>query len=104
MSIKESDWRTFKQVRKVALERLSQRILDESLAVCGKKGLTAHDRYGELYGLIQDRNKDMALAFDDLRRSTAVLQLRLMIRQDLVTKEELSRFHPEIQDRVSDAW
>lgn len=97
MTIAEADWKTFKQLRAVALERFSQRVLDDCQDICRKERSTAHDRYGELYGLIRERDKEMALAFDDLRRSTAVLCLRLMVRQDLLTKKELSQFSSEVQ-------
>lgn len=97
MTIAESDWKVFKKLRALALERFSQRVLDECQAVCRKERVTAHDRYGELYGLIHERNKEMALAFDDFRRSTATLYLRLMVRYDLLTKEELSQFSSAVQ-------
>jgi hypothetical protein len=42
----------------------------------------------------------MARAFDDFRRSTAVMQLGIMRRMKLLTDEELSVFSPETQVRV----
>ena|SRR5699024_10250749 len=97
MTVAESDWKVSKKLRVLALERFSQRVLDECQAICGKEQVTAHDRYGELYGLIRGRNREMALAFDDFRRSTATLCLRLMVRHDLLTKEELSQFSSAVQ-------
>ena len=45
-----------------------------------------------LYGLIQDRNKDMARAFDynSQSRSSALTGLSLMVMHDLLTEAELS--------------
>jgi hypothetical protein len=45
-----------------------------------------------LYGLIQDRNKDMAQAFDhnSQSRSSALRGLWLMVMHDLLTDAELS--------------
>src|SRR5690554_2075221 len=100
MAVSEPDWRTFKRVRAVALERLSQQILDECQAICGKDAVTAHQRYGELYDLIHQRNRAMADAFDDLRRFTADLCLRRMYKLGLVTNEELDEFSPEVQQTV----
>jgi hypothetical protein len=97
MRIAESDWKTFKKLRLVALERFSQRVLDECQAICTNESMTAHDRYGELYKLIQDRDKEMAAAFDDFRRSTAILCLQLIVFYDLLTDAELSRFTPDVQ-------
>lgn len=97
MHMIEADWKKFKQVREVALERLSQRILDECKTVCGNAAPTAHEKYPELYDLIHKRDKDIASAFNDFRRSTAALCLLQIVRQGLVTEEELSRFSPDVQ-------
>lgn len=96
----ESDWKIFKKLRVIALERFSQGILDQSQAVCSKTSLTAHERFGDLYDLIQKQNKEMAAMFDDFRRSTADLRLRLMVMHKLLTGEELSEFSPEMRRAV----
>jgi hypothetical protein len=72
MSIRESDWKIFKRLRAVALERFSQRILDECRQICLRQDTTAHERYGEVYGLIHDRDREMAQAFDNFSRSSAL--------------------------------
>ncbi|VXC41557.1 conserved hypothetical protein [Pseudomonas sp. 8Z] len=92
MTISESDWKIFKELKTKALERFSQRILDESQAICCNSALSAHERYGELYRLIHQRDKEMARAFDGLSRSKAHLQLCLMQDLELLTQEELARF------------
>lgn len=97
MSIPESDWKRFKTLRLVALERFSQRVLDECQEICCTEAMTAHERYGELYSVVQKRNSEMASAFDDFRRSTALMCLGLMRRQGLITSEEMSQFSHETQ-------
>ncbi|HET8554752.1 MAG TPA: hypothetical protein VFL78_08005 [Rhodanobacteraceae bacterium] len=100
--VAESDWKKFRQLYFVALERFSARILDECQTVCRDDARTAHERYGDLFGLIRDRNKLMAMIFDDPRRSEAHLSLMLMVRHGLVTENELSRFTLELQDSARD--
>jgi hypothetical protein len=97
MRIAESDWKKFKRVRTLALERFSQRDLDDSGRILGEESATAHERYLELYRLIQERDREMAETFNDLRRSTASFCLRLMWQHGLVTAGEVSEFSPEIQ-------
>ena len=97
MTIAESDWRKFKEVREVALDRFCRQILGECEEICRKEVSTAHERYGELYGLLQDRDRQMSRAFDDLRRSTAVHCLMLMHQLGLVTEQEMMEFSPDIQ-------
>ena len=98
--IPESDWRHFKKVHQLSLERYCIRTLaDLSAVVTGTDG-TAHSRYLRVFNLIHQKNEDMARAFDDFRRSTAVMQLGIMRRMGLLTDEELSMFTTETQARV----
>ena len=96
-TISESDWKIFKRVRESALERFSERILAEIQAVCADDSQTAHKRYGQVYEYIHDRDKEMAEAFNDLRRSTAVIRLIQMQSLQLVAEHEIEQFSDEIQ-------
>ncbi|MCO6057775.1 hypothetical protein NG726_13975 [Pseudomonas sp. MOB-449] len=95
--IAESDWKKFSKLRPVALERLSQRILEDCAVLCQDTSRPAHERYLELYRLIHERDKDIAAVFNDFRRSTAELRLSQMVQLDLVSDEELEPFGPELQ-------
>ena len=53
-----------------------------------------------MYRLIQDRDKTMARAFDDLRRSTALMRPVNVINEGLLTDEELKQFSQELQSRI----
>jgi hypothetical protein len=98
--IPESDWRQFKKVHQVLLERYCTRTLAHLSSEISAVEGTAHERYLRVYNLIHQKNEDMARAFDDFRRSTAVMQLGIMRRMGLLTDEELSVFSAETQARV----
>ena len=98
--IPESDWKIFSELRLLALERFSQHVLDECQQICGGKTPTAHERYGELDGLLQRRDREMAEAFDDFRRSTADICLGIIWRHGLLTDMEMSRFSLETRSAV----
>lgn len=100
MAITEPDWKRFKELREVALDRFCRQILSECEVICRDESSTAHERYGNLYGLVQDRNRQMAHAFDDLRRSTAIHCLVLMYGLALVTDQEIMQFEPDVQRAV----
>ena len=100
MNIPESDWKIFKRVHPLALERLCERILEESRKICDTKNLSAHKRYLRLYRHIEKRDKDIAQAFNDYRRSTAILCLRAMYFLDLLTDEDLEQFSDQVQDMI----
>lgn len=101
--IPESDWKIFKELHKLALERYCQRVIDELVNVAADGGKSHHERYLALFRLIRDRDKELAGAFDEFRRSTAVLQLSLIKSLGLLTDEEFTRFSPETRRQV-DHW
>lgn len=61
---------------------------------------TAHQRYIRAYKLIERHDKELARAFNDLRRSTAILQLGIMRRMNLLSDEDLSVFSEQTRTRV----
>ncbi|WP_223570548.1 hypothetical protein [Pseudomonas sp. BF-R-26] len=104
MPILESDWKKFKELRKIALDRFCQGVLADAKTIAQHGALSAHARYGMLYGLIQDRNKDMAQAFDhnSQSRSSALRGLWLMVMHDLLTEAELSVLSEDALDYISE--
>jgi hypothetical protein len=99
--IPESDWRRFKEVHTKAEERYCQGILEEVAAIMSRSAEeSAHARYVKVYKLIKDRDKQMANAFGDFRRSTAVMQLGIMRRMKLLTDEELGLFTEQTRTRI----
>jgi hypothetical protein len=92
MSFPESDWKVFRRVREAALQRFCRRILDEAAQLASRPEKNSHEQYLKLYKLIDKRDKQLADAFDDFRRSTAFSQIVLMKRQGMLTDEELAQF------------
>ena len=101
MDLPESDWKTLRKLQPVALDRFCRRVLDECRAVCDNDSKTSHERYLDLYRLLRTRDKELADAFDDMRRSVALLRLVTMYRRDLLTEEEVARFSPETRKLVT---
>ena len=100
LEIPESDWRQFKKVHPILLERFCARTLDELRAIAVSNEGTAHDRYLRLYALTKKRDKELANGFDDFRRSTAVMQLLILRHMGLLTDEELSGFSAQTQQQI----
>jgi len=97
----ESDWRLFRQLRELALERFCERVLAEIGKVTFDSGPSHHERYLAVFKLIRERDQDLAAAFDNPRRSTALQQLALIRSFALVTDEEFGRFRPETRETVA---
>jgi hypothetical protein len=93
--ISESDWKLFRQVHPLALERFCEQVLADVDQLASQTGKSAHDRYLAVFRLLQRRDKELGEAFNDFRRSTAFLQLAILRSRGLVTDEEFARFSPE---------
>jgi hypothetical protein len=95
-SISERDWKVFRELRELALQRLCAQALEEARREIEHGGKTAHERYRSLYEQIQRRDEEIARGFNDLRRSTALTQIGVIHAMGLFTGEELRRFSAEV--------
>jgi hypothetical protein len=99
--IKESDWKIFRKLHPVALERFCEHVLAESQLLHRDTKQTAHERFIALHRLFYERNKEVARLFDDFRRSTALIQIATIKHRGLLTDEEFSNFSEETQSFVA---
>jgi hypothetical protein len=99
--IAEADWKVFRQLREVALQRFCQRVLAEVQRLCTDEAKTSHERYLELFQLIEQRDEELALAFNEMRRSAALLQLTAMHSHELLSTEEMERFSTYARQAVA---
>jgi hypothetical protein len=98
----ESDWKVLRQLHPVALDRLCDRVLREIGRVCADPSKSHHQRYLEVFSLVQRRDKDVALAFNDMRRSQMLQRVMAIRRLGLMSDDEFARFSPEMRQIVSD--
>ncbi|MGH8707498.1 MAG: hypothetical protein ACREVD_05500 [Burkholderiales bacterium] len=96
----ESDWKAFRKLREVALGRFCERVLIEVGRVTSDAKRTSHARYLAAYELIQERDDQIARAFNNPRRTVAALQLATMMSLDLISQAELQSFTPRTQSVV----
>jgi hypothetical protein len=73
--MKESDWKVFTAIKDKAIEKYCPLALEESQEVISDDKEHVHSRYLDLYKLLQNSNKKMALLFDRHSRSKAWIQL-----------------------------
>lgn len=99
--IKESDWKRFKVLRQLALERFCERVLLDIGCIGADAGKSQHERYLDIYRLIRDRDKELGRAFNDLSRSKAVIQIVQIRSLCLLTEEELAGFSEELRSILS---
>ena len=100
MDIKESDWKVFRKLRELALERYCQRVLKNVRQLVDKDSGSYHERYLKLWKILRSRDKTLGLCFDDPRRSQAFIQLANIVAEDLLTEDELDQFSDEMRERI----
>ena len=98
--IKESDWKIFKGLRKLAFERFCDRVLGEIARIGSDNTKTKPERYRAIYRLVRERDKEINPIFDFVRRSTAIRQICAFRFHDLLTAQELGQFSPELVQHV----
>ena len=98
--IAESDWKHFRALHPVALERFCERVLGEIEKISADGGKSFHQRYLDTFKLIERRDRQMAQSFDDPRRSNAFLQIASLRKQGLLTDKEFSGFGAETREVV----
>ena len=96
----ESDWKAFRKLREIALERFCERVLGEIETIASNGVTSYHDRYLKIYRLVDNRDGELARAFNDPRRSRAILQLAAINSCGLLSEEELLSFTPETREAV----
>jgi hypothetical protein len=99
--IPEADWKRLRQLKDVALDRFCARILQECREITAAADQSNHQRYLELYRHLQDRDAEVASAFNHVSRSTAVQRLAAMRALELITDEEFALFTAETRESVS---
>lgn len=91
----ESEWKVFKKIHKKAIEMFCEISFEEFSEVINNKGEHVHDRYLQLYDLVQNRNKQMRYIFDGLSRNKAPLQLLAMRSEGVADEALLSKLSDE---------
>jgi hypothetical protein len=98
--IKEADWKVLKRLHPVALERFCERVLTEIGNVKNDDARNFHQRYLDIFEIIERRDREMARIFDDLKRSRGLTMLAQMCSAGLLTDDELSGVSPETRSVI----
>ena len=98
--IAESDWKILRELHPIALDRFCHRILKEIESAIADSSRSHHQRYRAIYGLVGRRDREIADAFNDLRRSTAVMRICYLRKLGLLCDEEFARFSEETRGAV----
>lgn len=96
----ETDWKVFRELRQVALERFCQRAIEDLDRVLRDGSQTFHQRYRHAFQLLETRDQALARMFDDPRRSRMVIQLAEIRAHHLLQADEFGRFSLKTRDTI----
>jgi hypothetical protein len=96
MDFPERDWKHLRAVHPVALARYCERVLAEAVVIIADDSVPPHERYLRLFRAIRDHDRQIAGAFDDMRRSRAMRRLVSLVGLQLLTEAELAEFSPDV--------
>lgn len=99
-TIPESDRRTFRALREIALERFCKRVLEELEALPQDSSQSYHERYLDVFQLLQKRDEELVYAFNNPRRSTMIARLAAIHAYGLLELHELARFTSVTRDTI----
>jgi hypothetical protein len=99
-TIAEADWKVLRRVHRLALERYCERVLAEIERVTHNSAQSSHQRYLDIFKIIEQRNREMASIFDDPKRSNALTMLARMRSDGLLTDDEFSSLGEETRSTI----
>ena len=100
--IRESDWKILRQLHKIALDRFCEHVFSEIEGIAADQSTSPYERYVSLYKTVQSRDKEISNLFDNLKRSTALLQIAALHAHGLLENEEYMRFSEETRAVVAE--
>ena len=96
----ESDWKIFRELRELALDRFCKRILDQLETLRLDTSRSHHERYLDTFRFLQDRDDEVAHAFNDPRRSRMLIQLAAIHAYGLLEPNELALLSSGTRDTI----
>jgi hypothetical protein len=99
--ISESDWKLLRRLEPLALDRHCPATLSEVVRLASNAAPGSHPRYLEVFQLIRERDEQIEAAYNDRKRSTALVKLARTRSLGIVTDEKFAGFRPETQAAVA---
>ncbi len=98
--IAEADWKVLRKVHPLALERYCERVLAEIEHVTHNRAQSNHQRYLDVFKIVEQRDREMARIFNDPKRSKALTMLARIHADGLLTEDEFSSLSPETRSAI----
>ena len=99
MDVSKKDWKLFCEKISGWQERYMERLEDEYIKLLLYKEKSAADRFWELYNLMRLDKKNPGVLLQSRKSELDLIILRLL-RNDVITFEELDEFSDELKETI----
>ncbi|OEU72643.1 MAG: hypothetical protein BA864_13395 [Desulfuromonadales bacterium C00003093] len=99
--ILEKDWKKARSMKNGTLDLACQRILDSVSKIISDKEKSAHARYLELWKILEMEDDNISLMFNNMKRSSAIIQLARWKFNDLISERDLESFSPDTHKAIN---
>lgn len=99
-TIAEADWKVLRRLHPLALERFCERVLAEIEQVTQNRTQSAHQRYIDIFKIVEQRDRDIARLFNDPKRSQALTMLTGIRSEGLLSDDEFSALSLETRNAI----
>lgn len=99
--IKESDWKYLRKIKDKILNRHCDAILEVLELIIKNREDEEHKSYLQIYSLVKMKDKEIAITYNDLKRSNAIEKICHMRRHLAMTDDEFSKLSEETKEIVN---
>lgn len=100
-SITETDWKVYRQLHPILVNRYCQQVLQEINKLGSENEKNPHERYLAVFQAIQRHDREIELLFNNPRRSATLMQIMAINSRGLFTEEERTLFSSDIHEMFS---
>jgi hypothetical protein len=93
-TIAETDWKVLRRVHPLARDRYCEDVLAEIERVTHNSAQSTHQRYLDIFKIIERRDREIASIFNDPKRSNALTMLARMRAAGLLKEDEFLSLSP----------
>jgi hypothetical protein len=95
----EQDWKRWQKLAPTLLNRFCDSVVENAAGFATGEA-SGHDKFLALYRFLGESNDDIAVVFDNRRRSSALFQIAAAVVRGIMSESELKSLSGETQERV----
>ena len=99
-NISEKDWKKLRSLKDPALNIACERIFEKIKKLIESRGSESYKYYLKLWEKLREEDKEIALMFDDLRRSTAIYKLAMWKKNGILSNESFNELSEETREHI----